>query len=174
MGGLLRRRTRPPASSTGRDRLQPRAERRPAWSSLRPSPIRQPPVRWRERHRPLIRPASHQGEHSPWCFRHGLRWHQQALRVHADRPKSRYFPSVAICRIADRRHDRATPRPVRKTADGISNQRSARHKCPRKLQRKLRRNPPTPVQLVVPRNAAYVRRKPACIVARDEADGCLQ
>jgi hypothetical protein len=42
-----------------------------------------------------------------------------------DRPKSRYFPSCAICRIADRRHDRATPRPVRKTADGTSNQRSA-------------------------------------------------
>jgi hypothetical protein len=38
-----------------------------------------------------------------------------------DRPKSRYFPSCAICRIADRRHDRATPRPVRKTADGTSN-----------------------------------------------------
>jgi hypothetical protein len=29
--------------------------------------------------------------------------------------------------IAHRRHDRATPRPVRKTADGTSNQRSARH-----------------------------------------------
>jgi hypothetical protein len=35
----------------------------------------------------------------------------------------------------------ATPRPVRKTADGTSNQRSARHNCHRKLQRKLRRNP---------------------------------
>jgi hypothetical protein len=36
-------------------------------------------------------------------------WKRAAIEV---------FPSCAICRIADRRHDRASPRPVRKTADG--------------------------------------------------------